>query len=139
DQVVDLRGGVAGVEEHQHGRVIGRGDRACVRCRHHDLPVLVWGVDVALEHDQVFVAVSGEVHDVRTELCDPIQQISGGRGGPYVEVDEIAVQGRLHGGANTFLLPPDPQLTVGGGPEQQDTLLLRLRRPYRSDDIVHGC
>src|SRR5699024_7619630 len=74
----------------------------------------------------------------RTELCDPIQQISGGRGGPYVEVDEIAVQGRLHGGANTFLLPPDPQLTVGGGPEQQDTQLLRLRRPYRADDIVHG-
>lgn len=65
DEVVDLRGGVAGVQEHEQRRVVSRLDR----------PSRTRLIAFVLEHDQVVVAVTGEVHHVGTEPGDSIEEI----------------------------------------------------------------
>lgn len=83
-------------------------------------------VGVVFEDDEVFVAVSGEVHDVRTELGDAVQQVARGRGRADIEFDQVSVQRGLDGGSDTLLLSPDAQIAFGGRAEQQHPQLLGL-------------
>src|SRR5690606_4032542 len=69
---------------------------------------------------------SGEVHDVRTELGDAVQQVARGRGRADIEFDQVSVQRGLDGGSDTLLLSPDAQIAFGGRAEQQHPQLLGL-------------
>jgi hypothetical protein len=68
-------------------------------------------VQLVFEHDQVIVAVAGEVHNVGAELRDAVEEIARCGRRPNVELSEVAMQGTLHRGPDPLLLPPHAQIS----------------------------
>lgn len=108
------------VEHDQRGRGVGGGEGGGEGGHHH---TLVEGVAVPLEGDEALVAVPREMHDMRPEPSDALQQVLSGNREPNVDIHLVAMHSGFDGTPNAGVLPTDAAISLRGGTKHENAKL----------------